>query len=108
MKKIIFSALLIALSVAAKCQITKKIDSLLNTIYSSDKPGASAAIIENGKIIFEKSFGIANIETGKKISSATNFNICSLTKQFTALAILQLAEKINFHLLINSVNFFLR
>jgi CubicO group peptidase (beta-lactamase class C family) len=93
MKKIIFSALLMVLSVAVKCQITAKIDSLLSTIYTGDKPGASAAIIENGKIIFKKSFGIANIKTGEKISSSTNFNICSLTKQFTAMAILQLAEK---------------
>jgi CubicO group peptidase (beta-lactamase class C family) len=93
MKKIIFSVLLAVSSIAVKCQITGKIDSLLSTIYTRGKPGASAAIAENGKIIFKKSFGLANIKTGEKISSTTNFNICSLTKQFTALAILQLAEK---------------
>ena len=93
MKKIIFSVLLAVSSIAVKCQMTGKIDSLLNKIYTGDKPGASATIVENGKIIFKKSFGIANIKTGEKISSITNFNICSLTKQFTALAILQLAEK---------------
>ncbi len=93
MKKIIFSALLIVLSVAVKCQITKKIDSLLNKIYADNKPGASIAIVDNGKTLFEKSLGISNIETGEKISASTNFNICSLTKQFTALAVLQLAEE---------------
>lgn len=81
------------LSAALKCQNIKRVDSLLNTIYTNDKPGASVAIVDNGKILFEKNYGISNIETGEKISSSTNFNICSLTKQFTALSILQLAEK---------------
>jgi CubicO group peptidase (beta-lactamase class C family) len=93
MKPVIFSALFIVLSVAVQCQNTKKIDSLLSTIYIDKKPGASVAIVEHGKMIFERNYGIANIETAEKISSSTNFNICSLTKQFTALSILQLAEK---------------
>lgn len=72
---------------------TKKVDSLLKSVYADDLPGASVAIVHNGKVIFKKSYGVKEINSKEKISSSTNFNIASLTKQFTALAILQLAEK---------------
>src|SRR6266513_2769877 len=71
----------------------KKIDSLLTFVYLNNEPGASVAIMEQGKIIFKKSYGVTDIDAKEKITSSTNFNIASLTKQFTALAILQLAEK---------------
>src|SRR5436190_16219155 len=69
-----------------------QIDSLLKTIYKTDAPGISISIIQEGKLIFKNSYGIADLETRKGLNSKTNFNIGSLTKQFTALAILQLAE----------------
>jgi len=71
----------------------KQVDSLLKAIYHDDNPGAAIAILGNGRPVFKKSYGILNLETKEKISSTTNFNIASLTKQFTAMAVLQLAEK---------------
>ena len=64
----------------------------LKTIYKTDAPGISISIIQKGKLIFKNSYGIADLETKTDLNSKTNFNIGSLTKQFTALAILQLAE----------------
>jgi len=72
---------------------TKKVDSLLKSVYADDLPGASIAIVQHGKVIFKNSYGAREINSKEKISSSTNFNIASLTKQFTAMAILQLAEK---------------
>lgn len=72
---------------------TKKVDSLLKSVYADDLPGASVAIVHDGKVIFKSSYGVTQINSSEKISSSTNFNIASLTKQFTAMAILQLAEK---------------
>ncbi|MCX7974558.1 MAG: serine hydrolase [Candidatus Aminicenantes bacterium] len=46
-----------------------------------------------GKIIFEKGFGLANYELNVPIASRTKFRLGSLTKSFTATAILQLAER---------------
>jgi D-alanyl-D-alanine carboxypeptidase len=69
-----------------------QIDSLLKTIYKTDAPGISISIIRNEKLIFKNGYGIADLETKTDLNSKTNFNIGSLTKQFTALAILQLAE----------------
>ena len=81
---------------------SKKIDSLLKSIYNDKAPGVSVGIIYNDKTIFEKSYGISNMQSKAKLTASSNFNICSLTKQFTALAILQLQQK---HLL--SVNDFI-
>ena len=69
----------------------KKIHSLLSSIYKSDEPGIAIAIQQNGKTIFENGYGLANLETKEKISPTSNFNIGSLTKQFTAFGILRLA-----------------
>jgi CubicO group peptidase (beta-lactamase class C family) len=43
-------------------------------------------------VIFKNSYGLADLETKTNLNSTTNFNIGSLTKQFTAFAILQLVE----------------
>src|SRR5450432_2475446 len=94
MKKIfLFLLLLIFTSQFSFSQaVNKRIDSLLNSIYKNDEPGIAIAIQQNGKIIFEKGYGLANLETKEKISPVSNFNTGSLTKQFTALSILQLAS----------------
>ena len=50
-------------------------------------------VLQNGKIIFETSRGFANIEFGIKNSMTTRFSIASVTKQFTAFAIMILYDK---------------
>jgi len=70
----------------------KRIDSLLAVSFNSQSPGIGIGIVENGKIIFKKGYGVTDINAKQAITSATNFNIASLTKQFTAMAILQLAD----------------
>jgi CubicO group peptidase (beta-lactamase class C family) len=69
------------------------IDSLFRTFYKNDEPGASIVILQKGNPILKNSYGIADMKMRQKITSSTNFNVGSLTKQFTAMAILQLAEK---------------
>lgn len=68
-------------------------DSLLSSIYKSGEPGAAVGIVENGSVVFKKGYGLADLSTKSAISTSTNFNICSMTKQFTALAILQLERE---------------
>jgi D-alanyl-D-alanine carboxypeptidase len=99
MKILIFSVPILTISITAFGQVslfmnnTKKVDSLLQSVYADDLPGVSVAIVHDGKVILKKSYGVREIDSKEKISSSTNFNIASLTKQFTAMAILQLAEK---------------
>jgi CubicO group peptidase (beta-lactamase class C family) len=94
MKYIIYSALFFLPACHLYCQgYTRRIDSLLRTYYNENEPGAMVLISLNNTIIFKKGYGVANKITREKINSSTNFNIGSLTKQFTAFCIVQLAEK---------------
>ena len=70
-----------------------QLDSLMYSIYHKDQPGAAIAVVKNGKVIFKKGYGVADLDTKNIISSSTNFNICSMTKQFTAYGILKLQNQ---------------
>jgi CubicO group peptidase (beta-lactamase class C family) len=71
----------------------KEIDALLHDFSQPGAPGAAVMIIKHGKLVFAKAYGLADLE--KKISCATNtnFRLASVTKQFTAMAVLILSEK---------------
>lgn len=69
------------------------IDALLKRAIESDAPGAAVLVAQNGKILFEKGYGLASVEHGVAVTPRTRFRIGSLTKQFTAAAILRLQEQ---------------
>ena len=56
-------------------------------------PGLSLAVIKNGTTVIEKSYGLANVELQVPATSDTVYEIASITKSFTALAIMLLAEQ---------------
>jgi D-alanyl-D-alanine carboxypeptidase len=92
MKHFILSFLLILIVKHAFPQTGyNSIDSLMSSIYPDNNPGAAIAIVRNGKVVFKKGYGISNLDSKERITSSTNFNICSMTKQFTAFGILKLA-----------------
>ena len=70
-----------------------KIDELFQ--LWKDHPGAGGQVLVTyqGETIFEKCYGYANIETGTPITPDSIFHVASVTKQFTAMAILMLHEK---------------
>jgi CubicO group peptidase (beta-lactamase class C family) len=68
----------------------------LNTILSmqeEDRPGVSVLVKKDNAVIFKLSKGLANKETNLSINSNTGFRIGSISKSFTALAIMQLVEQ---------------
>jgi D-alanyl-D-alanine carboxypeptidase len=92
----LFIVLGVSLFIAMRADAQKennRIDSLMSSIYQKDKPGAAIAIVKNGKVVFRKGYGIADLNSKKPITPSTNFNICSMTKQFTAYGILQLQSR---------------
>ncbi len=56
-------------------------------------PGAALMIVDRGRVVFDKGFGVANVTTHVPVTSETRFEIGSVTKQFAAAAILQLQEE---------------
>jgi D-alanyl-D-alanine carboxypeptidase len=73
--------------------VKDQIDSLLRGYYPADAPGAVVSVRMHGIVLFEKSYGLANLQNRKPITEHDNFNIGSLTKQFTAFAILSLIDE---------------
>ena len=61
--------------------------------YSGAVPGASVLVVRDGKILLRKSYGMANLEEHIAATPDTNYRLASVTKQFTAAAILMLAER---------------
>lgn len=56
-------------------------------------PGAAVVVVEDGKVVLEKGYGKSNVEENKDFSRDTTFRIASITKTFTATALLQLIEE---------------
>ena len=69
------------------------IDSVLTKLYSSDRLNGNILIAEKGKIVYKKSFGLANETTKAELNDSSIFELASLSKQFTAMAIMILKEK---------------
>jgi CubicO group peptidase (beta-lactamase class C family) len=68
-------------------------DKIFDSTFKADEPGGAVLIAKDGKIIYEKGFGIEDINTKKPISTQTLFNIGSISKTFVAFGILQLAKE---------------
>jgi CubicO group peptidase (beta-lactamase class C family) len=84
-------------SVVSADEKTDKVDKLFSKWDSTISPGAALAIIKNGRIIYKRGYGMANLEHNIPITSTSVFRIGSTSKQFTAscIAILALQGKIS-------------
>lgn len=91
MKKNFISLILLLFTACEKNNnLEMEIDKIFKEFHSGLRPGVSAAVIKDDRIIYEKGFGLANLETEQPIESKTNFRLASITKQFTALSVLML------------------
>jgi CubicO group peptidase (beta-lactamase class C family) len=71
----------------------KQLDSIATQDVPKGAPGIATGIVNNGKIVYEKVAGFANLTDSTLITKDTRFNIASNGKQFTALAILILIDE---------------
>jgi len=72
-------------------QTLDQVDSIMRR-YSGEVPGACLLVIRDGKPLVRRSYGLANVEEKTPASPSTNYRLASVTKQFTAAAILLLAQ----------------
>ncbi|HEY2685089.1 MAG TPA: serine hydrolase domain-containing protein [Steroidobacteraceae bacterium] len=85
------TALLIG-SCSSKPDEVTRIDALM-AAYQGDVPGASVLVVHDGLPVVRRAYGLADLEDKVKAGSATNYRLASMTKQFTAAAILLLMEQ---------------
>jgi len=97
MKRIFLS--LVALTMLCACQKSieseeaRQLDSLCRQLFPADEPGAAVLVVKGDTILFDRGYGLADLNTRKPIDGNTFFNIASISKQFTAVAILQLVDE---------------
>ncbi len=68
-----------------------RIDALMRP-YEGEVPGAGVAVLRDGAPLVRRAYGLANLEDMVPATTATNYRLASITKQFTAAAILLLAQ----------------
>ena len=85
------SALATGVSAPDQADLEARVDALMAD-YSGDVPGASVLVVHDGSVVLRKAYGLADVENGIAATTATNYRLASVTKQFTAAAILLLAE----------------
>jgi CubicO group peptidase (beta-lactamase class C family) len=66
---------------------------MLGLMSRYNVPGAALALIKDGRIVLERGYGFRDLETRDPVTTATLFNIGSISKSFTALGIAQLADQ---------------
>lgn len=59
----------------------------------ADMPGGAIAVIQNGEVIFQNGYGLADVDNGAPITTETVFHLGSVGKQFTAMGIMMLKEQ---------------
>ncbi|MGB3079374.1 MAG: serine hydrolase domain-containing protein, partial [Saprospiraceae bacterium] len=86
-----------ALSVYAQPRDIRRIaqiDSVVSKVMEENKiVGLSLGIVKNGEIFYLKGYGTREVRKEEPVDSFTNFLTCSISKLFTATAIMQLVEK---------------
>jgi CubicO group peptidase (beta-lactamase class C family) len=82
-----------AAQAAGEKDLAAKIDAVMSEVYKPGEPGAAVIVRKNGRTVFRKGYGLADLELGVAIEPDMVFRLGSITKQFTAVSILLLAEE---------------
>ena len=93
-KKVLFLAIFaVASSVVASAQTVADVDAVVQKLIESKTPAAGVAVVRDGKVVLAKGYGAADVETKTLATENTAFQIASVTKQFTAVAVVMLVEE---------------
>jgi len=77
-----------------KSQLVSSLDRLMGATFSdADAPGAAMLVMQGNDTLYSRCWGVADMETRQPVTLRTNFCIASVTKQLSAVAVLQLAEQ---------------
>lgn len=107
-KELVVFAALLSWPNAAPAQVSPAaVDSLFAKFVSTRDPGCAVLVIKDGQPVFRKGYGVADLRTLQKIGPEkiglekigleTNFRLASLTKQFTAMAVMLLVHDGKLH-----------
>jgi CubicO group peptidase (beta-lactamase class C family) len=72
--------------------LATRVDSLFATWRGSDRPGCAVGVSKDGRVVLERAYGMADLESAAPMTPATVVHAASISKQVTALAVLLLAR----------------
>ena len=70
----------------------KPVDALFSGLISDREPGAAVLVVKDGGVVLERGYGVTDLRSGRRIDARTNFRLASVTKQFTAVAVMLLVR----------------
>ena len=70
-----------------------KVDAVFADMDVPQHPGAALLVVDRDEIVYSKCYGLADLETSRPITTDTSFYLASVSKQFTAMAVMLLAEQ---------------
>jgi CubicO group peptidase (beta-lactamase class C family) len=73
--------------------LTAQTDRLFAAWDKPGSPGGALAVVQDGRVVHQRGYGMANLEYGIPITPATIFDVASVSKQFTAFAVQLLAQE---------------
>jgi len=71
---------------------SERVAEIFSNVAKPDEPGLAVLVKKDGRVVFERGYGLKELRTGSKIDTKTNFRLASVTKQFTAMAIMLLVH----------------
>src|SRR5436309_647359 len=69
-----------------------KIDAIFKPLVLPDSPGFAFGVMRDGKLVFARGYGLADLDTKIPITPETDFRLASVSKQFTAMAVMLLVH----------------
>lgn len=76
-----------------KQKISQQLDNLVSSYYKVHEPGATVIVVKKGKTILRRAYGMSSIAKKRRMQPDDVLRLGSLTKQFTAVAIMMLVEQ---------------
>jgi len=91
---VVFAALLRAYGDGKDVSSTREqeLERIFEGVANDQSPGLAVLVRENGHTVFERGYGVKDLQSRRAIDARTNFRLASCTKQFTAMAIMLLVH----------------
>jgi CubicO group peptidase (beta-lactamase class C family) len=77
---------------AAGQDVASRVDAVFARFRSATEPGVAVLVVRDGRTVIERGYGVADLRTKRALDGATNFRLASVSKQFTAMAVMLLVH----------------
>ncbi len=82
----------VKLNSTPRTPLQQTIDELFRAVTDDKSPGLAVLVRNNGRTLFERGYGVRDLQSKARIDARTNFRLASFTKQFTAMTIMLLVH----------------